>query len=67
MRGGHIYKHIYCTDMCLYVLKTQYIGPTYCKYRVAYVDNNGRTYAGGTETITVNKADLEKWIYVRKG
>lgn len=66
LSGGHVYKHKNCLDMHLYVIRRQYTGPLYTKYKVLYVDNKFRTYAGGTETVTIAHKDLENWKYVGK-
>ena len=66
LSGGCIYKHENCLDMHLAIIKRQYTGPTYGKYKVAYVDSKFRLYAGGTETVKIFHKDLKKWKYVDK-
>lgn len=65
MRGGHTYKHKNCLDMHLHVIRRQYTGPTYGKYKVMYVDSKSRPYAGGMETVTIPHVNLKDWRYVR--
>lgn len=64
MTGGHRYKHENCLDMNIYVVKRKYVGPTYSKYLVFYVDDKGEIYAGGSEIVTIYHKDLKKWKFV---
>ena len=65
MSGGHFYKHERCTDMLIYVIKRQWIGPDYGKYRIMYVDKNYRRFAAEPETVQISHEDRKKWKYVR--
>lgn len=64
--GGHVYKHINCLDMCLYVVKRQYTGLKYGRYKVMYVDYKCRLLTEGTHTVKIQHKDLGKWKYVGK-
>lgn len=64
MRGGHIYKHINCLDMHLQVVRRQYMGPTYGKYKVRYIDKKGHLFIEGDHTVTINHKDLGNWNHV---
>jgi hypothetical protein len=62
MRAGHVYRHRHCLDMDLYVERVQYRGPSYIVTKVKYWSRDGKYfYAGGTETIRIQRNHLANW------
>lgn len=68
-KAGETWRHISCTEIDLFFVSIQYVGPAYIKAKVLYfnrqaTEEKNQLISITSQSVKIKKSDLSKWVRV---